>query len=119
MITGGSSGIGYAIAERFLEEGARRVILVGRSHERLLNAAERLRRTDPTPIRADDQVTTDDPVVVDDAGGRSERFSDQISLLVRDISSAGDWTRELEREMVKKIFRTLVWVKNTEKETKK
>lgn len=42
MITGASSGIGFAIAERMLQEGAEKVILVGRSSERLDNALQRL-----------------------------------------------------------------------------
>lgn len=97
MITGGSSGIGYAIAERFLEEGAKRVILVGRSHERLSTVVERLRRIETTPTRADDEVATNAPAVED---GQSEGFPDRISLLVGDLSSASEWTRELERAMV-------------------
>ncbi|KAJ5366278.1 hypothetical protein N7541_000219 [Penicillium brevicompactum] len=42
LITGGTSGIGYAIAERFLQEGASTIVLVGRSHKRLEEAASRL-----------------------------------------------------------------------------
>jgi tRNA-splicing endonuclease subunit Sen54 len=42
MITGGTSGIGFAIAERFLQEGAKHIILVGRSRERLVKAASKL-----------------------------------------------------------------------------
>lgn len=42
VITGGSSGIGYAIAERFLHEGAGKVVIIGRNKKRLLAAMEKL-----------------------------------------------------------------------------
>ena len=42
LITGGSQGIGYAVAEGFLHEGAR-VTIVAQNAERLAKAAERLR----------------------------------------------------------------------------
>ncbi|PGH04303.1 hypothetical protein AJ79_07151 [Helicocarpus griseus UAMH5409] len=42
MVTGGSSGIGFAIASRFLREGAKRVVIVGRSRGRLEEAVRRL-----------------------------------------------------------------------------
>ncbi len=41
LITGGTSGIGYSIAEAFLNAGAE-VILTGRSMERLTNTCEKL-----------------------------------------------------------------------------
>lgn len=83
LITGGTSGIGFAIAERFLQEGASSIILVGRSQERLQNAAARLSTsTDVTK----NSVSTE--------------ISDQIRLLVGDLGEAGSWMRELEREMV-------------------
>ncbi|KAJ5647806.1 Short-chain dehydrogenase/reductase SDR [Penicillium lividum] len=69
MITGGTSGIGFAIAERFLREGASSIILVGRSQERLEAAAANL------------------------------RSSDKVRLLVGDVAEAGTWMRELEKEM--------------------
>lgn len=70
MITGGTSGIGFAIAERFLQEGASSIILVGRSRERLEAAATKL------------------------------RSSDKVRLLIGDVAEAGTWMRELEKEMV-------------------
>ncbi|KAL1985383.1 hypothetical protein VTN96DRAFT_7944 [Rasamsonia emersonii] len=123
MITGGSSGIGFAVAERFLQEGAEKVILVGRSYERLLSAAERLRG-----IATSKQVSAsggDDAAVATrspeedseeiakererDHGSLLSRqelspgslvaATDNISLLVGDVSSADQWMRELEKEM--------------------
>jgi 3-oxoacyl-[acyl-carrier protein] reductase len=49
LITGGSSGIGYAIAEMLIEEGGR-VAITGRDEAKLKAAAEKL---GATPIRAD------------------------------------------------------------------
>lgn len=77
MITGGTSGIGFAIAERFLQEGASRVTLVGRSQERLQKAAEKLSIKDGT-----------------------ETSSGKVRLVVGDVGEVGTWMRELEKEMV-------------------
>lgn len=118
MITGGSSGIGYAIAERFLQEGADRIIVVGRSYERLINAASRLQRA----TSADENITLPDGEVatraLEEEEGAQQRSperrdqatdftpgslipsSDRISLLVGDVSEASGWARELEKAMV-------------------
>lgn len=77
MVTGGTSGIGFAIAERFLQEGASTIILVGRSQERLQKAAEKLSISDGT-----------------------ETASENVRLVVGDVGEAGTWIRELEKEMV-------------------
>jgi len=42
LVTGGTTGIGFAIAERFLREGAR-VVVTGRNQELGLRAAAALR----------------------------------------------------------------------------
>lgn len=117
MITGGSSGIGYAIAERFLQEGADRVILVGRSYKRLLDAARRL---DPHSgeLSTDNDVATRTPEEdrqLDIDSGRTEsqtvsqvkqngelvRLSGRINLLVGDVADAGGWMKVLEDELVR------------------
>ncbi|RDW79034.1 SDR family NAD(P)-dependent oxidoreductase [Aspergillus mulundensis] len=112
LITGGSSGIGFAIAERFLNEGVEHIILVGRSHERLARAAAQLER--PTATAQPSQIDTADNIVAtrapeEDQNQAQDRSkpppgtlldsSSRISLLVGDISEAAEWTRELESAM--------------------
>ncbi|PWY64218.1 3-oxoacyl-acyl carrier protein reductase [Aspergillus eucalypticola CBS 122712] len=95
MITGGTSGIGFSIAERFLQEGASRVILVGRSYERLYNAASRLQIDSPAIIPSTEPpqpITNPEKHQLLDSSSR-------ISLLIGDIADAGSWTRELEKAM--------------------
>ncbi|CAK40550.1 uncharacterized protein An11g00760 [Aspergillus niger] len=94
MITGGTSGIGFAIAERFLQEGAARVILVGRSYERLYNAASRLQ------IESPEIPSTEPPqLIANPEQHQLLESSSRISLLIGDIAEAGSWTRELEKAM--------------------
>ncbi|RAK86304.1 3-oxoacyl-acyl carrier protein reductase [Aspergillus costaricaensis CBS 115574] len=94
MITGGTSGIGFAIAERFLQEGASRVILIGRSYERLYNAASRLQIDSP----AIPSTEPSQPITNPEKHQLLES-SPRISLLIGDIADAGSWTRELEKAM--------------------
>ncbi|XHG04253.1 hypothetical protein AWENTII_007529 [Aspergillus wentii] len=112
MITGGTSGIGYAIAERFLQEGADRVILVGRSYKRLQNAAFRLEDSPAVASCSDSDVATRAPEEDNQEKGEREldmtriqpngtlvNSSDKVDLLVGDVSDVGSWVRELEKEM--------------------
>ncbi|KAJ0424883.1 hypothetical protein BJY00DRAFT_298854 [Aspergillus carlsbadensis] len=109
MITGGSSGIGFAIAERFLQEGVGRVILVGRSHERLQSAAAQLERQAPGITNATGQSDgASDSVATrsleEDQVQGSNRLtpgtlidsSDRVGLLIGDVAEAASWMRELE-----------------------
>lgn len=108
MITGGTSGIGFAIAERFLQEGAARVILVGRSQQRLTDAAARLglpaeekdgNGSDVLATRApENQQQT--PGLDGDGNGQQTQSNGRIGLLVGDVSEPGSWMRQLEKEMV-------------------
>ena len=103
MITGGTSGIGFAIAQRFLREGARKVVLVGRSHKRLLDAASRLsfnESGDVTSQVPEEDSRQDRDDVATSKNGAVVASSDRIGLLIGDVSDAGSWMRELEREMV-------------------
>ncbi|CAG8360832.1 unnamed protein product [Penicillium salamii] len=96
LITGGTSGIGYAIAERFLQEGASTIVLVGRSQERLEQAALRL-----APFTNTSPIEESDSVVATRAPEEDARQSPpgNIRLLVGDVSDARSWMRELEKEM--------------------
>lgn len=102
LITGGTSGIGYAIAERFLQEGASTIILVGRSHERLVDAAARLNdyattKTNSNETRCDDAAVAPE----EDRQTRTDsKIPEKIHILVGDVSNASTWTRELEKELV-------------------
>jgi len=51
VITGGSTGIGFATAQAFLQEGAR-VLITGKDEQRLVTAARKLGET-VIPVRAD------------------------------------------------------------------
>jgi NAD(P)-dependent dehydrogenase (short-subunit alcohol dehydrogenase family) len=116
MITGGSSGIGLAIAERYLQEGAKRVILVGRSYQRLVKAANYLGGVVVMPEKLD-QATQEDwdvigfsefqeqpEVSLEKKPGSFAAISDTVSLLVGDVSSVDQWERELESQMVNLMF---------------
>ncbi|KAE8356331.1 hypothetical protein BDV28DRAFT_109970 [Aspergillus coremiiformis] len=93
MITGGTSGIGFAIAQRFLQEGAEQIILVGRSYPRLITAANKLSTpTSPPPSTAQNNESPKQGSLI--------QTPHQIRLLVGDISDAGTWARELENAML-------------------
>ncbi|KAJ9490024.1 hypothetical protein VN97_g3234 [Penicillium thymicola] len=97
MITGGTSGIGFAIAERFLQEGASTIVLVGRSQTRLEEAATKLESlavTLPELGDSNGEVATRAP-----EEDNQQSTQGKIRLLVGDVSNAGSWMRELEKEM--------------------
>ena len=98
LITGGTSGIGFAIAERFLQEGASTIVLVGRSQMRLEEAASRLAPftiESPTVDESNGEVATRAP-----EEDMQQSTQGNIRLLVGDVSDTGSWMRELEKEMV-------------------
>jgi len=108
MITGATSGIGYAIADRFLQEGVDKIILVGRSQQRLVDAAARLGvllegvetgngRDEILATRAPEEDQQEYADI-----GLSE--SQRVSLFVGDVSEPGPWVRELEEKMVGRLL---------------
>ena len=64
IVTGGATGIGYAVAEQFLQRGAN-VVLNGRTKAKLTTAAEHLGQPDRVTIVAGDitQAETADKIV--------------------------------------------------------
>lgn len=63
LITGGTTGIGYAAAQTFLSEGAR-LAITGQNAERLAHAAE-TREGDVTALRTDQTDLTEIDRMVD------------------------------------------------------
>jgi NAD(P)-dependent dehydrogenase (short-subunit alcohol dehydrogenase family) len=60
LISGGNSGIGYAVARRFLQAGAAKVTILGRNKVKTEKAAQSLRETVPRgfPVNSEDPVST-------------------------------------------------------------
>ncbi len=75
FITGGSSGINKAIARRFLEHGAR-VVIVARDRKRLEEAARELTDEFPDAVLAQSADVRDLAAVESAAAAGAERFGD-------------------------------------------
>jgi NAD(P)-dependent dehydrogenase (short-subunit alcohol dehydrogenase family) len=85
VITGGSAGLGYALAEKFLEAGDR-VVISGRNRERLDNAVLSLRRAVPQGELYGIGCDAGDPA---DANVLAEFASSRLGLVDRWINNAG------------------------------
>lgn len=108
MITGATSGIGHAIADRFLQEGAERIILVGRSQQRLVDAAARLGESPEGVVTGNggDEILATRAPEDDQQESMGIGLSEgrKVSFFVGDVSESGSWVRELEESMVGRLL---------------
>jgi dehydrogenase/reductase SDR family protein 7B len=104
IITGGSSGIGRALAERFGEEGSK-VVITGRRKEQLESVAAELKEKgfEVLPIVADASVETDCARVVD----MTIETYGRIDVL---INNAGISMRALFEEVQLDVFKKVMEV---------
>ncbi|MEI9919361.1 MAG: SDR family oxidoreductase [Bacteroidota bacterium] len=102
IVTGGSSGIGKAIAQRFGREGAK-LVITGRREDRLNDAVADLKKHNITAISvvADASVETDCANVVDIA----VREYGQIDIL---INNAGVTQRSLFEDLQLEVFKKIM-----------
>ncbi|KAK2873900.1 hypothetical protein FQN49_002011 [Arthroderma sp. PD_2] len=90
MVTGGSSGIGLGIAQRFLLEGAERIILAGRSRKRLEDAVNQL-----DPAVTSQQFS--EAANADSSGDAKIINSGRFSLVIGDVGDPSFWCEEVKR----------------------
>lgn len=107
VITGGSSGIGRALAERFGEEGSK-VVITGRRKEQLENAATTLKTKgiDVLAIVADVSVETDCSYVVDltiETYGRLDVLINNAGVSMRALFE------DLQIDVFKKVMDVNFW----------
>lgn len=84
LVAGASRGIGYAAAERFLEEGCR-VYLCARGEAGVREAVDRLR---PLGVVGGEAYDVADPEAVERMVGAAERFLDGIDVLANNAGIA-------------------------------
>lgn len=103
IVTGGGSGIGYAIAERFISAGIHTVI-VGRDEQKLKNAKDKLGEF-CYPMSCDVSDLKSIPGIIDDI---IKKFS-QIDILVNNagINMKKDFTEVTDEEFQKVITTNL------------
>ncbi|KAL1959144.1 hypothetical protein VTO42DRAFT_2931 [Malbranchea cinnamomea] len=100
MITGGSSGIGFAIAQRFLREGAGKIILVGRSKERLIEAWERLRAEyESATLSSEERIAGGEPLSLSVSDNYEILDSGPFRLVVGDVGDPLFWSEEVKKTM--------------------
>jgi 3-oxoacyl-[acyl-carrier protein] reductase len=109
LITGGSRGIGFAIAAEYAREGAG-IALLSKSKQDLDEALDRLRETAPDARATAVQADVTDRAAVDDAVHRAIDGLAHIDVLVNSagVASLGDidemppdeWRRQIEVNLI-------------------
>ena len=82
VITGGSSGIGLAAAERFVQAGVPRLVIIGRNVDRGTAARDRVQAAAPSARVEFVSAECNDPVVAADAIERAAIAVEGIDVLV-------------------------------------
>ncbi|PGH17095.1 hypothetical protein AJ80_04968 [Polytolypa hystricis UAMH7299] len=113
MVTGGSSGIGLAIAQRFMHEGATKLILVGRNKARLQDALKMLRtphnegeeeeipaaEAESAQSEASESTTGNDAAAIAAAGHCEIYDSGRFTMVVGDVGNPGFWGEDIKKLM--------------------
>jgi 3-oxoacyl-[acyl-carrier protein] reductase len=112
LITGGATGIGYAVAARFAREGDS-VLITGRRHDRLQTAVRRLGSTvravvcdatDPTAVDAlRPSLPASVDVLVNNAGGNTD-FDRAEPTDLEEL--AASWRANLDANLVSAVLMT-------------
>jgi NAD(P)-dependent dehydrogenase (short-subunit alcohol dehydrogenase family) len=107
IITGGAQGLGYAIAERLAQEGARGIILSGRSVEKGEKAAEKIQSlgTESIFVKADVSIPEDCSKLVASA---LERFGSVNGLVNAAALPDRGTLLDTTPELLDRMFRTNV-----------
>lgn len=97
LITGGSTGIGFATAQKFIAEGAR-VVIAGRNVERGEAAAEDLRAAGgeaifvQTDVSQDEQVENLVKTTIETFGGLDYAFNNAGAIFIAPIGNTSERT---------------------------
>ena len=102
LITGGSSGVGLAAAERFLSAGAR-VMITGRSQQRLRETAERLPSL-PGVLK----TFSGDVRKVSDCEASIRRITEDFGQLDVLVNSAGIWVEGNSADSTEKEWNDVI-----------
>ncbi|KAJ2944439.1 hypothetical protein O0L34_g3777 [Tuta absoluta] len=104
IVTGASSGIGAAIAEKFAEEGAK-VTMVGRNQEKLANVAKQVETKGEKPLVVVSEVTSEEDCrrIVSE----TLKHFGKLDILVNNAGIVGSGTSILDENIAKDLDKVL------------